>query len=312
MYKQTTTMTTSLFIIRLLLISILPQCAVALVSSEPVSKLLAQYAAPIQSLQTAAASTGVDLSQSPYNNDVFYLRYCINDSSNSEAVSKLTENLVWRKGNGKQICDAARSAFEQASAVPGKWNNGPVLTNAPHADKITKYLTPVSCLTTATNTGDLIYCIRAGQIDDTALMKAVTIPEMVEFFLYAKEVNGLVANQRSLASNQLFQVLTANDLSGVKLIGGSADFRSALSISSKQANDLYPNLAGPTLLLNLPPLVAALAKLFTPLFSRAIIDRLRFAKWKLMADVNSLEEISHGNSLRETFLTELDAIVNNR
>ena len=43
--------------------------------------------------------------------------------------------------------------------------------------------------------------------------------EMVDFFVYCKEVNAQVANQKSLASDRFVSVLVANDLSGVKLIG---------------------------------------------------------------------------------------------
>ena len=35
----------------------------------------------------------------------------------------------------------------------------------------------------------LIYAIRAGDIDDKALMSAVSVEELAEFFLYAKAIN---------------------------------------------------------------------------------------------------------------------------
>lgn len=70
-----------------------------------------------------------------------------------------------------------------------------------------------------------------------------------------------------MQTDRLIQVLTANDLTGIKLVGGSGDFRRALSASSKQATLIYPtSYTGPTLLVNLPPLLNALVKLFTPLF----------------------------------------------
>ena len=90
-------------------------------------------------------------------------------------------------------------------------------------------------------------------------MDAVSVEQLVDFFLYAKQVNGLVANARSIEQDRLVSILTCNDLSGVKLVGGSAAFRSALSESSKQASEVFPrSLAGPTLLVNLPRLLSAL------------------------------------------------------
>lgn len=227
-----------------------------------------------------------------------------------ESIDLLKTNLAWRtSGEGKRICEAARQAVQQATSHQNKWDNEPVLQAAPHSSKIQQFLSPMNAMTTTSSSGDLLYIIRAGQIDDTSLMKAVTVDEMVEFFLYAKEVNAIVANQRSLQSDTLLSILTANDLQGVKLIGGSADFRQALSKSSKIANDLYPNMAGPTLLLNLPALLSALVKLFIPLFPAAVNERLKFAKLKLLAEMDRLTNVAPGGTLRNEFLKQVNDIV---
>lgn len=157
-----------------------------------------------------------------------------------------------------------------------------------------------------TNAGDLCYCIRAGKIDDVALMSKVSVEEMTDFFLYAKEVNAIVANKRSEAQGRLVCVLTANDLGGVKLVGGDATFRKALSAASTKANALYPNLAGPTFLLNLPRLLSALTKLFTPLFPEEVRKKLKFERGPL--ENVELTEISHSGdqAKREKFLTDID------
>mmetsp|Transcript_49661 Transcript_49661/g.56178 ORF Transcript_49661/g.56178 Transcript_49661/m.56178 type:complete len:130 (+) Transcript_49661:423-812(+) len=123
-------------------------------------------------------------------------------------------------------------------------------------------------MTTSSSKGDLLYCIRAGMIDDKSLMSLIDVDGLVDFFIYSKEIISLAANDRSLTNDKLAYVLTVNDLNGLKLIGGDATFRNALSTSSKKATELYPALGGPTLLLNLPRLVSALVKVFTPLFSR--------------------------------------------
>lgn len=278
-------------------------------TSESVSSLLQKHASDIQSLKASALTkVGASAGKAPYTNDVFYLRYCLQSDDPTVREQQLGKCLDWRMGVGKSICEAAREAVEQATADNG-WNNEPVLVAAPHSASITKFLTPSNVLTTTTSTKDLIYCIRAGQIDDNKLMATVSIAQMVDFFLYAKEVNALVANDRSVEQDRLVTVLTANDLSGVKLLGGSADFRKALSESSATANELYPATSGPTLLLNLPPLLGALVKLFTPLFPKAVNDRLKFANGPTFQSVASLTQVAPGGAQREAFLREVDAIL---
>ncbi|GKY94849.1 hypothetical protein MPSEU_000449900 [Mayamaea pseudoterrestris] len=292
------------------LLLVLPT-ALGLIATEPVSKLLSRHAPTIQALKDNTASIlGKEaLAVEPYSNDVFYLRYCCKDEAKDDCLSLLKSNLAWRNGDGKNLCTSAQQAVEKAQASPNKWNNEPVLQAAPYSSKIQTYMTPTNALTTTASTNDLLYIIRAGQIDDVSLMEAVTVDEMVEFFLYAKEVNAIVANQRSLQTDKLLSVVTANDLQGVKLIGGSATFRQALSKSSKLANDLYPNTAGPTLLLNLPPLLSALVKLFTPLFPKAVNERLKFASLKLLANIGQLTNVAPGGGQRAEFIKEVDAIL---
>jgi hypothetical protein len=291
---------------KLLLISLFPIASSGFsLSDKPVSFLLKEYASKIASLKDQASKAVGDISVEPYLNDVFFLRYAL---SGDGAESQLKDTLEWRLGAGKNICHAANKAIAEATS-DGSWKNGPVLAGAPNSNLISKYLTPATCLTTTTSQGDLIYCIRAGKIDDVALMASLqNVNQLVEFFVYCKEVNAVVANQRSLASDKLVCLITANDLSGVKLIGGDATFRTALSSASKISSKLYPTLNGPTLLLNLPALLGALAKLFTPLFPPEVRKRLKFEQGPL-ADVSDLMDVSYGGNGRAAFLDEIDKLV---
>lgn len=276
-------------------------------SSKPVSQLLQDHSATIASLKEQA-SKSVDITQEPYANDVFFLRYALLEEEESPS-DRLASTLAWRTtGTGAAICDAAQAAVKAATSADGSWNNAPVLEAAPHSDTIGTYLTPENLVTTSTAKGDLLCCIRAGGIDDVAMMKAVSVDEMVEFFIYSKEVNHAVANSRSIASDVLHCILLANDLGGVKLIGGEAKFRSALSESSKTTNPLYPTLSGPTLLLNLPKLLGALVKLFTPLFPPAVREKIRFEQGPL-SNVDDLMNIVPGGKQREEFLTQMTELV---
>lgn len=127
----------------------------------------------------------------------------------------------------KDIVKAAQQAVEAASSAT--WDNELVRDMAPHASIINKYITPAQCLTTTIRSGDLMYCIRVGQIDDVALMSEVSVDQLIEYLLYCKEVNAIVANMKSISAGRVVEVLTANEFNGVKLVGGDATFRKALS-----------------------------------------------------------------------------------
>ena len=168
--------------IKALLLLVVTTAADALISPEPVSKLLQNHADSISSLKKACEQKlgAAALDSQPYSNDVFFLRYCLaSEEDPAEAVSRLETNLDWRSSaRGKSICDAATSAIAQATAGGGGWDNDPVLKAAPHSEIISKFLTPANVVTTSSSKKDLVYCIRAGSIDDTTLMDQVSIDQM--------------------------------------------------------------------------------------------------------------------------------------
>lgn len=272
-----------------------------------VTQLIQSHRDEIAQLLTTAQDQGISLNQPPYSNPVFFLRFCLSEDG-VFTEEQFLKTLSWRKGPGKSICDTAVAAVTQATAIAGKWNNAPVVAAAPFSSLIVPFLSAAT-ITTTSSQGDLVYCIRAGKIDDNQLMAQVSIDQLSQFFLYTKEVNNLVANDRSLATDQLLCVVAANDLSGVPLIGGSSDFRQALSQSSKQATEVYPDsTVGPTLLLNLPPLLAALVKLFTPLFPDKVKKRIKFQRGPLK-DVTDLSVLARDSPERAVFWQQLDEVL---
>jgi len=276
----------------------------SLAQKSSVKDLLATHASAIESLQAAAAKT-VSIEEKPYSNPVFFLRYCLDHPDDTTAAQEsLEQALAWRTGGGKDLCTQAQAALVQATASDA-WNNAPIVQAAPHQDKIASFLEG-AVVTTTTNRGDLVYCIRAGGINDKALMQSASVVELADFFVYTKEINAAVCNDRSLASNQLLSVLTANDLQGAKLLGTSKDFTTALKQSSQQAATVYPNaLAGPTLILNLPPLLKAVVAVFKPLFPPAVKARIRFAD----APQLDLGNLSQPGAARDEFLQSMEEIV---
>lgn len=288
-------------------------------SAPTLSKLLQERAADIQQLRQAVpAAALLEAGYQPDNDSVPLLRHCIEATSSgtndaAERLQRFQDTLAWRTGPGRPIWQAAQAAVSAATAASpsSSWDNDAVLRAAPHSAKIRKFLTPTNVLTTTLPNNDLLYCIRAGFIDDKGLMAQVSVDELVDFFLYVKEVHHLVANARSLQQDRLLTVVTANDLTKVPLVGGSSDFRQALSKSSKLATQHYPGLAGPTLLLNLPKLLAALVKLFTPLFPPAVNARLKFAESPAIAEASTLLDCTPNSGNRRTQLEkELEPLLN--
>merc|ERR1719486_594339 len=113
-------------------------------------------------------------------------------------------------------------------------------------------------------------------------MGKVSVDQLVEFLLYVKEVHSLVANARSTASGRLCNVIFANDISGTRKPPDPL-FSKALTASSKSYERLYPSLAGPTLILNLPLILQAFVGLFKPLFPKSVQARLKFERAPYLA-----------------------------
>ena len=70
----------------------------------------------------------------------------------------------------------------------------------------------------STAEGDLVYVIRASLIDDTKMMRQVSVAQLTEFLLYVKEIHALVADARSARTGRLCTVVFANDISGISQI----------------------------------------------------------------------------------------------
>jgi hypothetical protein len=204
--------------------------------------------------------------------EIALLRFALAFPDEIEAEDALKKAITWRQSTGKHIVDAAREAVAKATANGG-WDNQVVRDMAPHASVINDYITPKAVITTSTEDGDLVYVIRASQIDDKEMMDKCTVEQVCDFFMYAKEVHNLVANERSAKTGRMCSVLFANDISGVRKAPDKR-FSKALTTSSDQYESLYPSLAGPTMILNLPLILQAFVGLLKPLFPKSVQERL--------------------------------------
>lgn len=279
----------------------------ALPFGAPLATLLEQHRAEVDELASRTASErGAD------ENESWLLRFVLESESVDDAVASVNKVLQWRRGEGKPIVDAAAAAYEAATAGGG-WNNEAAIGAAPNAAVICKYLKASQIQTIPDpQRGYLIYVIRASAIEDKALMSEVSQDELSDFFVFAKELNGRVALARSEATGKLIGLVTANDLSGISLTG-SGEFRSALSLASKRTAPLYPGIAGPTLLLNLPPLLSALVGLFKPIFPKKVQEKLKFESGPLkkIKDLEELLQEKGGapNERRLQFLNEIGDVL---
>merc|ERR1711871_857624 len=146
------------------------------------------------------------------------------------------------------------------------------------------------------------------QIEDKEMMSKVSVDQLVDYLLYVKEVHSLVVNARSERTGRLCNVIFANDITGTRK-APDPQFSKGLQASSKSYEKLYPSLAGPTLILNLPFILQAFVGLFKPLFPKSVQARLKFESAPFLAKLNELTPLTSDNTARASFLREVDSII---
>jgi len=246
-------------------------------------------------------------SVSPDVPELTRLRFALAFPTQAEAASALRDTVAWRLGAGRSIVDSAAEAVAKATAGGG-WDNEAVALAAPHAAIINQFITSKSILTLSTDEGDLLYVIRASGINDRAMMDKVSVPQLVEFFLYVKEVHSLVANARSTTTGRLCGVVFANDITGIRNIPDKR-FSEALTSSSQQYEKLYPSMAGPTMILNLPFILQAFVGLLKPLFPKSVQARLMFVSAPVLAKLKELTPLTTDANTRKSFLAEVNKLL---
>merc|ERR1711988_467894 len=107
---------------------------------------------------------------------------------------------------------------------------------------------------------------------------------------------------------RLCNVVFANDITGTRKAPDPL-FGKALTASSKSYEKLYPSLAGPTLILNLPLILQAFVGLFKPLFPKSVQERLKFERAPFLAKLGELTPLTTDSSKRNTFLAEVKQLL---
>ena len=274
------------------------QMKVASSAGQSVQSLLSSKENVVKALATTA----------PDMTEMELLRFALTfPDSQAEAKKAVAYAAGWRAGAGKSIVEAAAKAVSEATAGGG-WDNEPVRTNAPHAAAINQFITPKNILTLSSGEGDLVYIIRASAIDDNKMMSKLSVNQVSDFFAYVKEVHSLVANARSERTGRLVEVIFANDISGIRKPPNS-DFSKALTSSSEQYEKLYPSLAGPTMILNLPLVLQAFIALFKPLFPKTVQERLLFERAPVLKSLVELTPLTTDARTRNSFLSEVNKLL---
>jgi len=235
------------------------------------------------------------------------LRFALAFPDAAEAKANLREAVAWRTGAGKPIVDAAAEAVAKATAGGG-WDNEAVRAAAPHAAVINPFIDTKNILTLGTDQGDLVYLVRASQIEDKEMMAKVSVDQLTEFLLYVKEVHYLVVNAASERTGRLCNVIFANDITGTRK-APDPQFAKGLTASSKSYEKLYPSLAGPTLILNLPFILQAFVGLFKPLFPKVVQARLKFERAPFLSKLDQLTPLTTDSSKRKAFLAEIASLL---
>eukprot|EP00579_Thalassiosira_antarctica_P009273 CAMPEP_0201881968 /NCGR_PEP_ID=MMETSP0902-20130614/12715_1 /ASSEMBLY_ACC=CAM_ASM_000551 /TAXON_ID=420261 /ORGANISM="Thalassiosira antarctica, Strain CCMP982" /LENGTH=312 /DNA_ID=CAMNT_0048410299 /DNA_START=46 /DNA_END=984 /DNA_ORIENTATION=+ len=249
-----------------------------------------------------AVPDGVEMSE------IHLLRFALAHPDDERAAEKaLLKAIKWRQTTGKNIVESAREAVAKATANGG-WDNEPVRDAAPHGDIINDYITPRAVITTSTEDGDLVYVIRASAIDDKKMMDKATVEQVCDFFLYAKEVHNIIANQRSASTGRMCSVIFANDISGVRKPPDKR-FSQALTSSSDQYESLYPSLAGPTMILNLPLILQAFVGLLKPLFPKSVQERLVFKRAPILGKLKDITPLGTDPILKRNFVREVKGLL---
>ena len=122
------------------------------------------------------------------------------------------------------------------------------------------------------------------------------------------QVHSIIVNQRSETTGRLCNVVFANDISGTRK-APAPDFAKALTESSKSYERLYPSLAGPTMILNLPFVLQAFVGLFKPLFPKTVRERLKFESAPVLAKLKTLMPLANDATSRKAFLAEVDKLL---
>jgi hypothetical protein len=286
-----------------------------LISTESVTSLLEKHAAEIETLkqETLIIMGEEQMVLEPYNQDVFYLRFCLREKG-ADQLDLLRKNLAWRLNEGKVICQAAREAVELASTdcqseQGHSLSYDIVLSKCPLYDRIAPFIPNDATFLTKTSKGDLLHVIRGSRMNAKDMMKVLSVEEASDFLIYLKEVNMLWLHRESVQQDRLAALILVNDVGGVtKMSDTPPSFRQALSQSSHLATTLYPRMAGPTVLLNLPAVLNALVKIMMPILPSKLRQRMRFARG-VMDSTTTCQDIQQAGPRRDIFLRDIDRIV---
>eukprot|EP00854_Cymbomonas_tetramitiformis_P000745 gene745-1213_t len=123
--------------------------------------------------------------------------------------------------------------------------------------------------------GEPFYIVRAGISNAKACMDRVAHEQMLAHFMYKREQMFALVDQITRETRRLVKVISVNDLNHVSLFNGQDKrFMKVLSAASKQGEDLFPQLMGRSVLINMPQVYYSIFSLMKTFMSKRTLAKL--------------------------------------
>eukprot|EP00933_Yihiella_yeosuensis_P007223 TRINITY_DN112160_c0_g1_i1.p1 TRINITY_DN112160_c0_g1~~TRINITY_DN112160_c0_g1_i1.p1 ORF type:complete len:277 (-),score=65.48 TRINITY_DN112160_c0_g1_i1:63-893(-) len=118
---------------------------------------------------------------------------------------------------------------------------------------------------------------RSGRCDGQALMQAVTVEELVEYFLWERQVCFDETTKASQDAGKLVLMIGVNDLDGASLVvGREKKFFEAVKIASETGACMFPLLTRKHVMVNAGMLIDALYRVVSVFMPQRVLDKVAF------------------------------------
>uniref|UniRef100_A0A7S0WGT6 CRAL-TRIO domain-containing protein n=1 Tax=Pyramimonas obovata TaxID=1411642 RepID=A0A7S0WGT6_9CHLO len=220
-----------------------------------IDDLLKEHADKINGVRKGLEAKGLKLSEE--YDDIWILRFVLSHKKEPEATKAAEFALDWRAKNAELI-----QAVKDGKAP---WD---------FFEHIEKYMC-ADIHSKRTLDGEPVFMVRAGISNPKEVMNRVTHEQMMFKLLHTRERLFQICDKETRERRELVKALTLNDLNHVSLMGGTdRRFMKALTDASKVAEELYPQLLGRAIIINVPSFFSTLFGLFKSLLSKKTLEKM--------------------------------------
>lgn len=225
----------------------------------PVAELLNEYAESITALKALLGE------MDPSEDDTILMRFIIQEGSKIEvAAARAREGRELRVKHAA-VLEKARIGehLPQEAEIRkflcyGRWNY-------PNAES--EYDCPPMIIT------------RSGKSNGQALMQAVTVDELSEYFIWERQRCFDEVSRRCHETGRLVMMISVNDLEGASLITGrEPKFFQAVKEASEAGACLFPLLTRKHVMVNSGRVIEALFKIASAFMPQRVLDKVAFMR----------------------------------